>query len=108
MLWTPQKMVKMCLTGKQLKNGLGFIRWQLKVLKRAEKALEKLDRQKQIKIVSFLNDALQLAEPHKKAKAPTGKLVGLWRFSVGDFRIICQIDTKIIAVAAASNCRQLH
>ena len=72
--------------------------WQLKILKRAEKALEKLDRPKQLNIVSYLNEVLQLTEPHKKAKALTGKLVGLWRFRVGDFRIICQIDAKIITI----------
>lgn len=72
--------------------------WQLKILKRAEKSLEKLDKQHQIKIVQYLDSVRKLEEPHRKGKALTGKLVGLWRFRVADFRIICQIDGKTITI----------
>jgi mRNA interferase RelE/StbE len=72
--------------------------WQLKILKRAEKVLEKLDKPKQAKLANYLDNIRQLPEPHKKAKALTGKLTGLWRFRVNDFRIICQIDRKTITI----------
>ncbi len=72
--------------------------WQLKILKRAEKSLEKLDKQNQIKLVKYLDDLVELSQPHIKAKALTGKLTGLWRFRIGDFRLICQIDAKIITI----------
>lgn len=68
------------------------------MLKRAEKALVKLDRQDQAKLVKYLDNLRKLNEPYEKAKALTGELVGMWRFRVGDYRIICQIDNKTITI----------
>lgn len=72
--------------------------WNLKVLKRAEKALEKLDNQHKIKISRYIDGILKLKDPHKKGKALTGNLSGLWRYRVGEFRIICQIDGETITI----------
>lgn len=72
--------------------------WNLKILKRAEKALEKIDNQHKIKISKYLDGIIKLKEPHKKGKALTGQLSGLWRYRVGDFRIICKIDGETITV----------
>ena len=72
--------------------------WKLRVLKRAEKALAKVNKPSQIKIIEFLDKILLLDEPHKKAKALRGKLVGLWRFRIGDFRVIAKIDNTIITI----------
>ena len=72
--------------------------WQIKVLKRAEKALEKLDNSNKLKIVQYLDVIKKLKEPHSKGKALTGKLVGLWRYRVGNYRIICEIDGKTITI----------
>lgn len=72
--------------------------WQVKVLKRAEKALEKLDKQNRAKLIKYIDLLKDQAEPHKKGKALTGKLTGLWRFRVGDYRIITKIDGKAIII----------
>lgn len=72
--------------------------WQIKILNRAEKSLKKLDRQHKEKIIQYLDRIKNMDEPHKKGKALTGKLIGLWRFRVADFRIICKIDAKIITI----------
>lgn len=72
--------------------------WQLKVLKRAEKTLVKLDKPTQKKIIKYFDEIKKLKDPFKKAKALTGELVGLWRYRIGDYRIICQINNKIITI----------
>jgi mRNA interferase RelE/StbE len=72
--------------------------WQVKVLKRAEKALEKLDKQNRAKLIEYIDLLKDQAEPYKKGKALTGKFSGLWRFRVGDYRIITKIDMKVITI----------
>ena len=63
-----------------------------------EKALEKLDNSVAIRIKNWLNKNLEGCEnPRYKGKALTGGLAGYWRYRVGDYRIIAEIqDDKII------------
>lgn len=72
--------------------------WKIEMFHLAKKSLVKLDRPNQVKIAKFIDNISKLEEPHKKAKALTGKLVGLWRYRVGDYRIMCKIDGKLITI----------
>lgn len=80
------------------------------VLRRAEKALEKLDKQNREKLVKYIDVLKKLPKPHKKGKALSGKLVGLWRFRVGDFRVISRIDGKTITIIVLDigHCKEIY
>lgn len=63
----------------------------------ALKALEKLDKPVRNRIERFLDDLELLDNPRQQGKALTGKYKGLWRYRVGDYRIICDIqDNQLI------------
>ncbi len=63
----------------------------------ALKALEKLDKPVRNRIERFLDDVEQLDNPRQQGKALNGKYKGLWRYRVGDYRIICDIqDNQLI------------
>jgi len=57
------------------------------------KELEKLDRVAQRRIVTFLQQrVLRGIDPCDLGKAMTGDKAGLWRYRIGDYRLICRID----------------
>lgn len=63
----------------------------------ALKQLKKLDGQFQRAIIQEMNDIATLDNPRQRGKALKANLSGLWRYRVGDYRVICDIqDAKIL------------
>ena len=63
----------------------------------ALKQLKKIDITNQKKIKQFILDIQELNDPRTKGKALKGKLSNYWRYRVGDYRLICDInDSEII------------
>lgn len=62
--------------------------------KQAQKQFKKLDIQTQINIKDYILEIEMLENPRTKGKALAGDLSGLWRYRVGDYRIICDTDDK--------------
>lgn len=62
---------------------------------RALKELEKLDRMAQRRVVKFLQErVLRRPDPRALGKAMAGDKAGVWRYRVGDYRLICHIDDR--------------
>lgn len=56
-----------------------------------------LDRTVQKRVKKYMDEVQALDEPRSRGHALTGELSGLWRYRVGDWRIICKIkDTELI------------
>jgi mRNA interferase RelE/StbE len=69
--------------------------WTASFDPRAFKELEKLDRIVQRRMVKFLQDrVLRRDDPRNLGKAMAGDKAGLWRYRVGDYRLICHIDDE--------------
>jgi len=77
------------------------MQWTISFDKYALKALSKFDKKNQNRILQFLKvDLLALDNPRQLGKALTGKFKGMWRYRVGDYRIICEIvDNELVIVA---------
>lgn len=59
------------------------------------KALSRLDRQTAGRIKDYMGEVGKLADPRSRGKGLTSNLSGLWRYRVGDYRIISMItETK--------------
>lgn len=59
------------------------------------KALSRLDRQTAGRIKDYMGEVGKLADPRSRGKGLTSNLSGLWRYRVGDYRIISRItETK--------------
>lgn len=52
--------------------------------------------QQQIK--KFICRLQNLQDPRSTGKALTGSLSGLWRYRVGDYRLVCSIDNQNILI----------
>jgi mRNA interferase RelE/StbE len=73
--------------------------WRIEITRTAEKQIKKLDRTAQNSIVIFLRKRLESAsDPRQWGKALKGEKRGLWRYRVGDYRLICDIQDKKITI----------
>lgn len=66
--------------------------WLIRFDKGVERSLAKLDQQIAKRITSKLREIANLDDPRSVGKPLVGNLAGLWRYRVGDYRIICYID----------------
>jgi mRNA interferase RelE/StbE len=74
-------------------------RWTIEITRGAEKQIKKLNRTAQVAILRFLRERLQLAAaPRQWGKPLQGEKGGLWRYRVGDYRLICDIQDEKITV----------
>ncbi len=73
--------------------------WTIEITRTAEKQITKLHRQAQQAIVRFLRERLAGADnPRQWGKPLQGEKSGLWRYRVGDYRLICDIQDDRITV----------
>jgi mRNA interferase RelE/StbE len=67
--------------------------WVYRFDERALKELRKLGKQAQRDIISYLDERIAAEEdPRRFGKGLKSDLAGLWRYRVGDYRIVCQIQ----------------
>lgn len=74
--------------------------WKIELRATAEKQLQKLAKREAARIVSFLEERLATHEnPRDLATAlKRHALGGYWRYKVGDYRIICDIQDQRLVV----------
>jgi mRNA interferase RelE/StbE len=77
--------------------------WTVEFLASAKKSFKKLDRPWQQAILDYLeNEISVLDDPRSRGKALTGEKRGLWRYRVGDYRIICDIEDSRLTILAVA------
>ena len=73
--------------------------WTIEYTASARTQLRKLDKQMARRIVDYMNERVAgLGDPRKLGKALTGPLGELWRYRVGDCRVICDIRDGALRV----------
>jgi mRNA interferase RelE/StbE len=73
--------------------------WHITLSKQAQKTLRKLGAATQRDILLYLEEKIAVLDNPKQAgKALSGKLKGLWRYRVGDYRVVCQIRHETITI----------
>ena len=71
--------------------------------KKAIKELNKLDRYTRQLIYSWIGKYLEGCEdPRLHGKPLTANLSGLWRYRIGDYRLICEINDNELIILALS------
>lgn len=73
--------------------------WKVEFDDRARKELRKLDKQTQDRILKWLRTNLATEEdPRRTGKSLKGRMKGLWRYRVGDYRIVSQIQDEQVLI----------
>ncbi|MDY5160680.1 type II toxin-antitoxin system RelE family toxin [Actinotignum urinale] len=75
-------------------------KWRVKLSSKAEKQVLKLDKKPFDAIMSYLKQLEFIDNPRSTGKALQGNLKGLWRYRVGNYRIICNIQDKELTIYA--------
>lgn len=74
--------------------------WTINYTESARKQLGKLDKQIARRILDFMDERIAAQEdPRNTGKALTGPMLGAyWRYRIGDYRIICDIQDGALCV----------
>ena len=74
--------------------------WSVEFQAQALEDMRRLDKSVQRQILRYLRERIEGEEdPRRFGKALTGNKVGLWRYRIGDYRIICSIeDARLIVL----------
>lgn len=73
--------------------------WTVELTRTAQKQLRKLDKQTATRIAKYLRTRVANTEnPRRTGKALTGERGELWRYRVGDYRLICKIEDERVTV----------
>lgn len=76
-------------------------RFNVELSERFKKEFRKLDKYTQKMIRAWMNNNLVYCEnPRWTGKALKGDRKGKWRYRIGDYRLICQIDDDKLVVLA--------
>ena len=73
-------------------------KWEVKYSSQAEKQMRKLDKSVRVIIEQFVDRLPNYPNPRNIGKALTGQYSGLWRYAVGDYRLICSIHDNLLVI----------
>jgi mRNA interferase RelE/StbE len=85
--------------------------WKVIFDPRAEKEFFKLDLSQQKRIRQFIEEKLQrLTNPRQLGHPLTGALSHLWRYRIGDYRLLCSIKDRelIVLVVHVGHRREIY
>ena len=74
--------------------------WRLLTDRDFDKALKHLDRPAQRAILTKLLTLAELDDPRVRLKPLSGPLAGLWRYRIGDYRVIVDVRAAEVVLVA--------
>ena len=75
------------------------MKYKVILSEKARKALKKLDKQTSSLIIGWIEKNLEGCEnPRIHGKGLTSNKSGQWRYRIGDYRLICEIQDKKIII----------
>lgn len=79
-------------------------------LEKARKQLSKLDNSAKRRILDYMDDIARLKNPRERGKMLIGNMLGLWRYRVGDYRILCKIrdEELVVTVVGVGHRREVY
>lgn len=83
--------------------------WKINFSDRAEKQLRKLDKTIARRILKYLKENVE-SDPKAVGKYLKGNLADLWRYRVGDYRLICTFKhgELIVLVLEIGHRREIY
>ena len=73
--------------------------WIIEYTDTAKEQLSKLDKPTARRIMDYMDERIAVLDnPRSTGKALTGPLGGFWRYRVGDYRVICDIQDAAVRV----------
>lgn len=86
-------------------------RWIVELDSRVAKDLRRIGSSDRARILRYLRDTVATRDdPRSLGTALVGELAGLWRYRVGDFRILARLefDRLVVYVVEIGNRREIY
>ena len=71
--------------------------WKIEITGEAEKELARIDKPAAKRIIKYLRERVSV-DPRASGKSLRGDLSGLWRYRIGDYRVICELYDEKVSV----------
>ena len=71
--------------------------WKIEMTGEAEKELARIDKPAAKRIIRYLRERVSV-DPRSSGKSLRGDLSGLWRYRIGDYRVICDLFDEKVSV----------
>ena len=79
------------------------MKWRIETTKVFDKEFKKLDHYTQLIIKGWITkNLMETDNPRSYGKALTGNLAGLWRYRIGDYRLIAKIKDDKFTILTIS------
>lgn len=75
-------------------------RWSLETTAEFDREFKRLDRPAQQRLLAYLHDVEKLDDPRQRGKGLTANHSGVWRYRVGDYRILAQLIDNTLTILA--------
>lgn len=72
--------------------------WRIEFTRNADKAMRKLDKGVAARVFDELDEIAKLEDPRSMGKGLTENKSGLWRYRVGDYRIVADIEDDVLVI----------
>ncbi len=72
--------------------------WRIDFTRNADKAMRKLDKGVAARVFDELDEIAKLEDPRSMGKGLTENKSGLWRYRVGDYRIVADIEDDVLVI----------
>lgn len=73
--------------------------WRVDYAATAKRQLRKLDKQAAQRIVDYMDGkVLTRDDPRSLGKALAGPLGDLWRYRIGNYRVVCDIQDEVLRI----------
>lgn len=87
------------------------MRYRVEYSKASQKQIKKLDHYTRVMLMNWINHNLvECEDPERQGKPLKGKLKNQWRYRVGNYRILCDIedDRLVILVIHVRHRRDIY
>lgn len=75
--------------------------YELRTDRRFDKAFKKLDRPVQMMLKDWIEkNLMDTDDPRRIGRALTGNLSDIWRYRIGNYRLLCKIDDGALIIFA--------
>jgi mRNA interferase RelE/StbE len=75
-------------------------RWSVETTGQFDRQFKKLDRSVQRRVIAYLEALEGIEDPRLRGKGLSANHAGVWRYRVGDYRILAQIMDETLVVLA--------
>jgi len=73
--------------------------WKVEFDSAADRDLKKVDPQQKRRILKYLDEKIETdGDPRRFGDPLSRNLTGLWKYRIGDYRVICEIQEEKVVV----------